>query len=314
MFISRCVSHVFGSVRKLSIAETSPVNNETLEELKRVDPRTGEKRIGNNFNYNMEMTAFAARLGYNIEDLPSLQLAFTHRSVVRPFNTEEMSPYHNSRLILLGRVTATQIVNSFLYKNYPNLDGGMMWDIATSMMNLANLNKLGESLGISELIISKQLVNEATIGKTFLAVIGTVYIDRGIAAAEKLVHQFIIAQFKETDMRDLIKIAHPNFMLERVLSSMNKPRPKARLLKETGRLSHFPTFVVCIYSGDQLLGEGSGSSLKRAQSEAAAGILRKHFMTELKQASLPTDYTDFKTERNVKFEKYDDENVNKEKN
>jgi large subunit ribosomal protein L44 len=39
----------------------------------------------------------------------------------------------------------------------------------------------------------------------------------------------------------------------------------ARLLKETGRLSNSPVFVVGIYSGADKLGEGFGSSLKMAE-------------------------------------------------
>ena len=38
-----------------------------------------------------------------------------------------------------------------------------------------------------------------------------------------------------------------------------------RLLKETGRLSISPVFVVGIYSGGEKLGEGFGSSLKIAE-------------------------------------------------
>lgn len=38
-----------------------------------------------------------------------------------------------------------------------------------------------------------------------------------------------------------------------------------RLLKETGRLSNSPVFVVGIYSGADKLGEGFGSSLRMAE-------------------------------------------------
>jgi hypothetical protein len=39
----------------------------------------------------------------------------------------------------------------------------------------------------------------------------------------------------------------------------------ARLLKETGRFSAAPVFVVGIYSGPDQLGEGFGSSLSMAE-------------------------------------------------
>lgn len=41
--------------------------------------------------------------------------------------------------------------------------------------------------------------------------------------------------------------------------------PPSRLLKETGRLSNSPVFIVGIYSGADKLGEGFGSSLRMAE-------------------------------------------------
>ena len=40
---------------------------------------------------------------------------------------------------------------------------------------------------------------------------------------------------------------------------------RPRLLKETGRFSNSPIFVVGIYSGPDQLGEGFGSSLRMAE-------------------------------------------------
>jgi dsRNA-specific ribonuclease len=38
------------------------------------------------------------------------------------------------------------------------------------------------------------------------------------------------------------------------------------LLKETGRQSHAPVFIVGMYSGFEKIGEGYGSSLKMAEN------------------------------------------------
>jgi len=45
----------------------------------------------------------------------------------------------------------------------------------------------------------------------------------------------------------------------------NECLPQSRILKETGRFSNSPIFVVGIYSGADKLGEGFGSSLKMAE-------------------------------------------------
>ena len=52
----------------------------TIEELKKIDPSIG--RVGKTWNYDLELSALAQRLGYKLSQLPSLQMALTHFSVV----------------------------------------------------------------------------------------------------------------------------------------------------------------------------------------------------------------------------------------
>ena len=49
-----------------------------------------------------------------------------------------------------------------------------------------------------------------------------------------------------------------------------------RLLKETGRLSISPVFVVGIYSGADQLGEGFGSSLKMAEFRVSLSVIKSY--------------------------------------
>jgi large subunit ribosomal protein L44 len=62
------------------------------------------------------------------------------------------------------------------------------------------------------------------------------------------------------------------------------------LLKETGRLSISPVFVVGVYSGADKLGEGFGSSLKMAEFRAAEDALLRLYLTRTPthQLSLPS--------------------------
>lgn len=54
-----------------------------------------------------------------------------------------------------------------------------------------------------------------------------------------------------------------------------------RLLKETGRFSISPVYVVGIYSGSDQLGEGFGSSLKMAEYRAAEDALQRVYLTRV---------------------------------
>ena len=64
----------------------------------------------------------------------------------------------------------------------------------------------------------------------------------------------------------------------------------SRLLKETGRFTNSPVFVVGIYSGADEIGQGFGSSLKMAEFRAAEDALHRVYLTRTPNhlLSLPT--------------------------
>ena len=63
---------------------------------------------------------------------------------------------------------------------------------------------------------------------------------------------------------------------------LNQPKPVARLLKETGRASTAPVFIVGMYSGNVKVGEGHGSSLKMAEARAVKDALLRHYLDQVK--------------------------------
>lgn len=272
-----------------TVAATATDTSNELDALKGIDARTGEPRLGRNFNYKMELTTLAKRLGYELESLPSLQTALTHRSA----NWRGTPQEHNGRLAVLGKTALIHYVQEYIYFKYPKMDAKSLLDICNELTHSSTLSDLTSQLGIVELLLTKVKPSDGQyqnmLGKSFNAILGAVYSDQGALAARKLVNSFVISILKSSDIRDFLKLHKPVFILTEILKREGKPRPEARLLKETGRLSHFPTFVMGVYSGDQFLGEGSGSSLSRAKNEAMASAIRSHYMKELKHVELPSD-------------------------
>lgn len=251
----------------------------TIQELKETDPKTGEKRIGNNFVYEMELSALANRLGFTVSQLPSLQQALVDKSVM---SSEEEKEGHNSQLELVGKEILTTSVRGYLRNLYPNLKEVHVKDITKYLTNEPALVKIADYIGISNLIVIREGCNESAVSKCLKAVFGAVHADIGEKAAHSVIQQLIIPQLKDADLKDLIVINDPMKTLQRMLYRQSRPKPVPRMIKETGRLSHFPTFVVGIYSGKELIGEGVGSSINRAKTEAAATALRHHYMKEIK--------------------------------
>ena len=263
-----------------------------------IDPHTGRPRAGGNWNYNLELIALAERLGYKLNELPSLRPALHERGLLGSVPARSGNPgMEVSCLSVFGRTTMMYYVTEYLYFAYPNLEGSMLTDLCDFLTNDNAINELANYVGVTALIRTRKLLTEPKrISHAFCAVIGALCRDIGGKAARRFVHDFIITQLAGKDLHELIKLQHPRFMLHAILKSQKLPKPESRLIKETGRATHFPSFVVGVYSEQTLLGEGCGTSLKRAEREAMLAALRTRFQKEMSEFPLPSDHDEFERE------------------
>ena len=261
------------------------------------NPRTGKPRAGSNWNQTAELTALAQRLGHDTNILPSLKVALTDRRLLRNVpsskDAAKTRPKEYTRLSVLGRSTLTFYVNEYLYFSFPKLEGTMLTDLSGFLTKDEMLCSLASHLGVTDLIRTRRVLDDPSntrfVADVLCAVVGTVYETRGPLAARKLVYDFVIPQLSGKNIHELIKLEHPRFMLYTILKTQGLPKPESRLIKESGRATHFPTFVVGVFVGDKLLGEGCGTSLKRAEREAMATALVKEFQSQLASSPLPSD-------------------------
>jgi large subunit ribosomal protein L44 len=88
----------------------------------------------------------------------------------------------------------------------------------------------------------------------------------------------------------MLKFRDPKVALTETVAKFGREIPVSRLLKETGRFSNSPVFVVGVYSGAEQLGEGFGSSLKMAEYRAAEDALHRLYLTKTppEMVRLPT--------------------------
>jgi len=110
------------------------------------------------------------------------------------------------------------------------------------------------------------------------ALTGLIYQQRSLSSARKFTHSFFLS--RTVDIRALIRFRDPKVALVDTVAKFRRERPVSRLLKETGRLSNSPVFVVGIYSGADKLGEGFGSSLRMAEYRAAEDSLHRLYLTQ----------------------------------
>ena len=279
--------------------EENPANLDAVPSWS-VDPRTQQWRPGSNWSYDKELFALARRLGHDLEDLPRLRTALTHRSAPplpqageegeKPAD-QDTPVEHNSRLSFLGKTLIQYFVAEHLLSVYPKMEANGLGDIAKFLLNDPALVKCADHLGITDLIRAQTRLDDPkkqiVIVRGLLATVSCIHLDKGPAAARKFVAEFVTSKMAGVDLHEVIKLQHPRYVLRSILASLGMPNAVSRLLKETGRATHFPTFVVGVYSGERLLGEGCGTSLKRAEREAIVAALHEHFATQLAAIAVP---------------------------
>ncbi|EDO16521.1 hypothetical protein Kpol_1064p1 [Vanderwaltozyma polyspora DSM 70294] len=85
---------------------------------------------------------------------------------------------------------------------------------------------------------------------------------------------------RKLDITRMFQFENPTRELATLCRREGFEQPISRLLAESGRLSKAPVFIIGVFSGNEKLGEGFGSSLKEAKARAATDALMKWYCYE----------------------------------
>ncbi len=217
-------------------------------------------------------------LGCKFKDPDLLRQALVHRSYLNE-NPSFALP-HNERLEFLGDAVLELVVTEFLYLNYPNPEG----DLTNWRAALVNANMLGgiaSSLGLEKFLYlsrgeakdSGGKARQYILANAIEAVIGAIYLDRGLPAAVKFINEFVIAKLPEV----LAKSLHidPKSRFQELAQEKFTVTPHYVVISENGP-DHAKVFQVGLYIGEELVTTGEGSSKQEAQVAAAeAGLKAK---------------------------------------
>ncbi len=198
-----------------------------------------------------------------IKDPSLYDLAATHRSS----GTSE----DNERLELLGDAVLDLVVADHLFHAYPELDEGQLTKLKSKMISRDQLIHIAKMEGLSDsLVFSKQkdLDPELIIGNVLEAIYGAMYLEQGFA----IVKDRAVQMFNRTcDMNALFRDLHdPKSMLLEWSQKLKKN------IKYEVEPHNSNTFRAKVSVDGRAIGEGFGSSKKRAEKDAsriALGIL-----------------------------------------
>ena len=93
------------------------------------------------------------------------------------------------RLEFLGDSILGSIISSHLFSTYPDADEGYLTQMKSKIVSRSNLNKLGEELELSSLLVNSKgnTLSENIAGNLFESLIGAIYLDLKYENCEKLV-------------------------------------------------------------------------------------------------------------------------------
>lgn len=224
-----------------------------------------------------DVSDLAQKLGVKFKNLDFLTNAVTHRSYLNEHPNFPLG--HNERLEFLGDAVIELVVTEYLYENYPNPEGDLTnW--RASLVNADTLGALAKDLGIEEYLFlsrgeTKDKQSKARLyilANAFEAVLGAIYLDRGIKECEKFLKKVLLIKLAEILEKKLY--LDPKSRFQEISQEKYTVTPSYRVLSETGP-DHNKKFVIGVFIGDEMMAEGVGSSKHEAQVDAARNGMKK---------------------------------------
>jgi ribonuclease-3 len=201
--------------------------------------------------------------------------ALTHRSWVNEHKGERTS---NERLEFLGDAILEFVVSREIFNKYPDKEEGYLTALRANLVNTVALSEFAKKMDLgSALHLSKGeedsggRINSSLLADTVEAIIGAIFIDRGITGAEEFIKENLMS---EVDKKATEPLKDPKSLLQEYVQSLGFPAPKYKVVEESGP-DHSKKFIIEVVVNDTQWGKGEGKNKGTAEQAAAGQALGK---------------------------------------
>lgn len=211
-----------------------------------------------------------AKINYTFKDKSLLALAFVHRSFVNEHRL--VTSEHNERLEFLGDSILGLLIADYLYTTLPSNSEGDLSHLRSRLVEGSSCILYIQKLQVEPyLLLGKgEKMNDgrgrgSILSDLFEAIIGAIYLDGGLSAAAS----FLFGHFQE-EIESIVKEPLCNWkaILQDYTQKKYSVAPIYKVLSESGP-DHSKTFIITVLINEDEIGQGTGSSKKEAQQEAA---------------------------------------------
>ena len=222
-----------------------------------------------------------AAIGYRFQNITLLQNALTHSSYANErWHDSLMS---NERLEFLGDSVLGMVVAEYLYTTFPDRPEGDLTRMRADMVceqalaAVANRLDLGKHLLLGHGEEQSGGRNRASIlADAVESVIAASFLDGGMEAAKAIISKFILCDVPVTRLHN----ADYKTMLQELIQQKKNQALSYALIGESGP-DHDKRFTVAVSLNGKQVGQGTGSSKKRAEQEAARAAVEAIFPNAL---------------------------------
>ena len=222
------------------------------------------------------LTALERRLGYEFQEPTLLRQALLHRSYLNENPGELLES--NERLEFIGDAILNMVVSRRLYDDYPGAGEGWLTEVRSRLVRNDTLALLAEHYDLGRYLVMGRGVEAqngrnrpAILGRTLEAVIGAIYLDGGLRAAQRYILELLKPELNVIAIAGLER--DPKSLLQQACQAHRHAAPSYHTVEERGP-AHEREFTVEVRLEGRPLGRGEGKSKQVAEKAAAEAALQ----------------------------------------
>lgn len=220
------------------------------------------------------MKSLEKNLGYTFKNVSFLEKALTHPSALPPGQGVDFE-----RLEFLGDRVLGLIIATWLFEEFPQEKEGDLARRFTGLVRKETLVDVAQAINLDQVMVMKRENSssqkkrlETLLSDGCEALIGALYLEGGLDAAQFFIHRY---------WEDYLKGTHsppqdPKSMLQEWAQGQGKRHPCYVVIESSGP-AHAPRFIMEVrVEGFDFL-QGEGSSKRLAEQDAAQHMLKVIF-------------------------------------
>jgi len=219
-------------------------------------------------------------IGYRFRNITLLQNALTHSSYANEHWHDSLMS--NERLEFLGDSVLGMVVAEYLYATFPDRPEGELTRMRADMVCEQALAVVANRLCLGEHLLLGHgeeqgggRGRDSILADAVESVIAACFLDGGMEAAKRFIRQYVLCNVPVTRLHNVdYKTA-----LQELVQKKKDQTLSYELIGESGP-DHDKRFTVAVFLNGKKVGEGIGSSKKRAEQEAAHSALETLFPSE----------------------------------